>query len=385
MKKTALLVSLFSLFLAAELQAQTSSTIPTEYPNTFRGARQLGMGNAGMALSGTSYNGRRDSNQWFYNPAATNDYEKDFRFDIMEIQGDMSHKMIGLVTDVLDLKDAANAASTSVDKTNVFNNFIASRIGNYESAGARIIPFMMTHRWFSVALLADTRSTISFRNRAFSNIEVFSRSDGGGVVGTAIGFFEDHLQAGLNLKVLHRFEVNEVVTLDDILNTDDLGAGYQRGTGVGVDLGLKGRIPEEGKVLEILKPTLAVTYQDVGNTRFTGSVSDNKQSVSAGLAIHPVIPLWAGLGSHLAVDFRELNQSSTFIKKLAVGYEIEMPPAGFFHSAVRIGANKGYVTGGFTADLKYFKLEGATYGEEMGTFSRQKEARRFAFNMQFGF
>ncbi|MBI1909774.1 MAG: hypothetical protein HYS22_06355 [Deltaproteobacteria bacterium] len=379
-----LFLSLLLTLISPRLWAETT-TIASENPSLAKGIRQLGMGNTGIALPAQTAM-IRDESEWFYNPAAIHDYEKKMRYNLLGVQGDISAGAIPLIFDVLQLKDDIKAAATTEGKINAFNTFVQTRIGDFDSVNARVIPAMVNHQWFSVAMIVDTRTTISFRNAAFTNFEIFSRSDGGGVIGGAYGFLDDQLQVGLNLKVLHRLEISEVVTSDDILNTNDLGVTLERGTGVGVDLGLKGKIPTmENKILDYLKPTVGLTYQDIGNTRFSGNVSNTQQSVSTGFALHPTLPLGDGLGSHFAVDFRELNQSSEFLTKLAVGYEVELPPLGFFHTAVRAGAYQGYVTGGLTADLKYGKLEFATYGQEVGATTHQKESRRIAWNLIFGF
>ena len=58
---------------------------------------------------------------------------------------------------------------------------------------------------------------------------------------------------------------------------------------------------------------------------------------------------------------------------------------GFFRPSVRVGGNQGYISGGVSLDFKYAKLEFATYGEEAGKFTRQKQLRRLATNLSFGF
>ena len=87
---------------------------------------------------------------------------------------------------------------------------------------------------------------------------------------------------------------------------------------------------------------------------------------------------------HFAFDVRDLNQSSSFVKKVNFGTEFQFPRyLGFFKPAVRVGANQLYFSGGVTLDFRYAKLEFATYGEEAAQFSRQKQTRRIAFNLGF--
>lgn len=382
--KTTLLCLAF-LCSSSTLFAQMVSTIPAEHPSLYKGVRPLGMGNAFLAMPGI------DENAPFYNPAATNDYEKKLHFKFISPVIDFSTGSIGLARDVIDLAGDIDDQPTDSGKINTFRAFVDQHIGQFESVALRLPVVQVQHKWFFVSLLADSRNTISFRNRAFTNIEISSRSDGGGVVGTAYNFkdllgIEQNLQAGINLKILHRLSINEVITVDDVLNNPNFDDTLprRRATGVGVDIGIKGDFPTLGqKWLEFIKPTLALTYQDIGNTRFAGVVPDTQQSVSVGFALHPV---WKDWEFHFANDFRELNQSSGFMRKWNIGAEAFAPLLwGFFRPSVRIGGNQGYIAGGASLDFKYAKLEFATYGEEAGVASSQKQLRRIATNLSFGF
>jgi hypothetical protein len=371
---------LFTLLIPGRLWAQATTTIPTEHPSLYKGVRPLGMGNAFIAMPG------QDENAIFYNPAAVNDYEEKFHFRFLSPVFDFSPGSIGLVKDLFDLGDDIDAQTTDAGKIDTFRTFVNQHTGQFESVQARFPAVTMMYKWVTLSLLADTRNTISFRNRAFTNIEVLSRSDFGGIIGSAYSFFNDMLQAGLAIKVLHRLSIDEIITTDDVVNNPNFGDTLprRRSTGVGVDIGLKGKIPTfKKKWLDILKPTVALTWQDIGNTRFGNNVPDTNQSISIGFALHPAIGDWQ---LHFANDFRELNQSSSFIKKWNIGAEAVAPLLwNFFRPSVRIGGNQGYITAGASLDFKYAKLEFATYGEEAGKFTNQKQLRRLATNLSFGF
>ncbi len=372
-------LALMPLMLPGILFAQSATSIPDEYPSLFKGTRPAGMGNAFIAMPGS------DENAPFYNPASINDFERKLYFRLLSFAGDFSPGLIGLGKDVFDLASDIDKESTDSGKINVFRAFVDKHTGEFESVGLRLPILQVQHKWFSASILTDSRTTISFRNRAFTNFEISSRSDMGGTLGGAYGFFDDRLQAGVNVKVLHRLSIDETITTDDIVNAADFNAVVprRRATGVGFDLGLKGTLPTfNQKWLEILKPTAGFTWQDIGNTRFGNNVPDTPQSVGAGFAIHPT---WRSWEFHVANDFRELNQGVDFIKKWNVGAEAVAPKLWFFRPSVRIGANQGYLAAGTTLDFKAVKFEFATYGEEAGAVSRQKELRRLAFNLSFGF
>lgn len=378
-----ILIALFC-FLPLTVWAQAVTTIPAEYPSLYKGVRQLGMGNAGIAMKGM------DEAAPYYNPAAIPDYEKKLHFRFISPAVDFSVATIGLTKDVFDLANDLNDQSGDTGaQTDTFKAFVDKHIGEFHTIQLRLPLVTVMHHWFYFSTLLDSRSTFSFRNRAFTNVEILSRSDGGGVIGGGYSFFDDRLQAGLNLKVLHRLLIDKVVTTSAIVTNPTFGdvIDLQQGTGVGVDLGVKGQIPTwDLKVLEFLKPTAGFTWQDIGNTRF-GDAGRTQQSISFGAAVHP--PTFEFLKrdwtSDFALDIREINQPSTFPKKLFFGYELGGPKFGIVRPSFRVGANQLYFAGGFGLDFKYAKLEFATYGEETGLATRVKQSRRLATNLSFGF
>lgn len=392
MRPTSFLVffgACLALLVAQGALAQSTTTIPKDQPTLLKGVRQLGMGNAGVAMPA------QDGHAPFYNPAAINDYEQKLHFEFLEIGGDLSTGAISLAKDVINLVGDINDAAATQDKVDVFRTFVNQHIGDFESVQIRLPVLQVQHKWFHATILADSRSTISFRNRSFTNFELFSHSDFGGVIGGAWSFFPDEsiehdiLQVGANLKILHRLSIDEVLTTDDVINNADFDAALprRRATGVGADIGLKVHLPTFGwGFMDFLRPTLGLAYQDIGNApNFSDPIQDNQQSLTVGFALHPTfgspeLPFKA----HFAFDVRGVNQKRDFTNKLNLGAELEFPQFwNFFTPSVRLGGNQLYFTGGVTLDFKYAKLEYASYGEEMGKFTRQQESRRHTFSLGF--
>jgi len=366
--------------LCSSAWAQTVSSIPMQNPSLYKGVRPLGMGNAFVAMPGS------DENAPFYNPAAINDYPKKLHFRLLSPVIDFSPSVIGLTKDVLDLGKKINGETTTSAKVDDFRAFVDAHTGEFESIDVRLPLVQVQHRWFSASVLADSRTSFAFRNRSFTNLDLLSISDVGGTLGAARSFLEGRLQTGLNVKVLHRIAVDKIVTTADIINNakfkDTLP--INRGTGVGFDIGFKGSIPTFGKSwLNSLKPTAGFTWQDVGNTRFSGLAPNTPQSITIGLAVHPE---WGKWTFHVANDFRELNQDSPFLTKWHIGAEAVAPKIWkIFRPSFRVGGNQAYISGGASLDFKYAKLEFATYAEDVGKVIREKPLRRIAANLSFGF
>src|SRR5262249_3900943 len=158
-------------------------------------------------------------------------------------------------------------------------------------------------------------------------------------------------------------EANEVVTFQDILSTnpegnpvfiDQLHDLTDPKFGLGVDLGLKSKLP----VLPDLKPEVGFAWMNVGSPGF-GDTVGNPQTITVGAAVHPD---WWKLKNIVAVDFAELNRDRPFLSQFHFGVETQTP----WWTSVRLGCSQGYFTGGLTFAISFFQLDFAYYAEEIG-------------------
>jgi hypothetical protein len=130
------------------------------------------------------------------------------------------------------------------------------------------------------------------------------------------------------------------------------------------------------------KPTFSFVWQNLGQTRFTpltGSAPppmDN--NAIAGFAMNFESAL---IDIRPAIEFRHINlRDEQLGKRLHLGLEIALPGI-----TIRAGANQGYYTAGLGFDMKYFRLEAATYGVELDTYPGQQEDRRYLVQMTLDF
>ena len=371
-------------FLISIDEAKAQNLTMRNSPRAMQGIRPLGMGGAFTAVDGT------DENALFYNPAAINDYEKKFHFQFLLPTVDFSYKAIPFFSsDLLDLADDIDAAATDGAKVDVFDAFAAANIGRYEEFGVRGPVALMMHKYITAAIFYENRSVMALLNPASSTIDLEALSQAGVQVGSAYGFWDGNVQLGLALKFIERHLISEKITQRDIVTNDDFGDAidFERfGFGIGVDIGTQAKIPFQNKVWEYLDPTFALVIQDVGDTRFFAGdeVGRTEESLTLGFAVHP--DYWK-LKSQFALDVRDLEHATDFITKLHLGYEVTWPEIGkvLRSVSVRAGLNQGYLAGGFGLDFKYFKLNAATYGREIGLKTRQKESRMFGLQLASGF
>lgn len=382
-KFTKLVLVLAGMVIFGTQVAQAQTLAGRTSPRRMEGIRPSGMGGAFTAANGT------DENALFYNPAAINDFEKKIHMQFALPTVEFSYKAISFVaSDLLNLADDIDAATTDAAKVNVLDAFAAANTGRYEEVGVRgnLVNFM--HKWVAASIFYDNRTVLALTNPASSTVEVESLTHFGLQVGSAYSFFDDQLQVGASVKFVERHLIDETITQRSVVanpNFDDIFDFERFGFGVGVDLGVKGRPPVNGKVWDYLDPVFALTLQDVGHTRFSGDVGRLKESLTAGVAVHP--DFWK-LKSLVVLDVRDLEYATDFVTKLHAGYELTWPEISKIlrSASVRLGLNQGYFAGGFGLDFKYFKLNAATWGREVSQRTMyQKQSRMFGVQLAAGF
>lgn len=377
---------LFLLVMTITSTASAQTLVQRNSGRMMQGARPLGMGNAFIATKGT------DENAMFYNPAAINDYEKKLHFRFLLPTVEFSAKAINFfASDLPDLADDINNQATTAGKINQFDAFAAANTGRYEEVGVRGNAVIMMHKYLTASIFYESQAVLALTNPASSTVDIEAINQGGLMIGSAYSFFDDHLQVGAAVKFIERHLVDQTVTQRDIIvnasgNFGDIFNLKEFGFGIGFDIGVKGTPPIRGKVWEYLKPVFAITLQDIGDTRFFAgdNVGRQQQSLSFGYALHP--DFWK-LKSTFAMDLRDLDHRGDFLTKFHVGYELTWPEISKIlrSVSVRVGVNQIYVTGGVGFDFKYFKMDLATYGREIGARTIQKQSRMFTASLSAGF
>lgn len=372
--KKILFMLLLSAFLVPTFAFAETTNIPNTFPTVGRSIRALGMGNSSLTMKGT------DVNNPLYNPASIRDFSNKITWSTAILPAppvELSYSAIGLIRDVFNFKDDLDKATTTSAKLDVFNSFVDQHIGTFNELEVRLPIIAAYNRYFYAGVISDDDFAISFRNRAFPNFEIKATSYTGLEVGSSYGIFDERLQVGAMVKMLYGMENQQVVTSADILNNnfDDFKwSNWKRGLALGFDVGAKYVLHDFGvDIIDTLRPTFAVSYQDIGNTKFrwmkkNGGPTSLPQTVSAGFGIHPTI---GAVETSVLVDIREINIKEEFIMKLNAGAEVRFPAVPLKPS-IRGGVNQGYPTVG--AGVKIWKLtwNAAFYGKELGETTREK-------------
>lgn len=367
---------LLALLTPVPVYAVQESNIRDTYPGLGRSVRALGMGNAVLTMKG------RHTTDMLYNPAALRDLAGNWEFSALGTQASVNQKLVTTLKDVFTMVNDLDDSGTTTGDVNVFNTFFNNHVGEFHSVDLTETLFTMGRRDWGFGVLADVRTSISMRNRAFANFELRSRNDTAFVAGRSVGLLGSDLVVGLLAKGLYRIERDKVIATSDVIG-GSVGSSFKfsnwgKAMGIGADLGARYRLP-----LDVINPTVAVVYQDVANTRFFGAdTSDNLQSLNAAVGVHPQ---FGDVDVSVEVGLTDINRRRSLLMRSHAGVEVRLPPFAATQLSLRGGMNEGYPAGGLSLDWPVASLDAAFFGEESGAVSRRGAIYKFAtgFNLYF--
>ncbi len=373
------LLCLFAAVFTPSNSFARKTAIGDVFPSLMRGVRPLGMGNAFVAMPGS------DAIAPFYNPAAINDFSEERIYTVGVPMLDFNPNFFGAFYDLYDLKHKIKTHMPANQKIAIFNNYVKKYTGEFTSLYSQMPLFQVRHKFYTLSAVADSRTVVSFRNQVFPNVDYKTAQTVGIVAGSAVSVIDDDsLQIGLNGKLLVRMgKEDEITSADIVINSIQKLIGFQtwqKGVGFGFDLGAKYRLPFWQ---DSLQPTIAVTGQDIGGTRFSGNAPTMPMSLSVGAGIFPSI---GSIKLAILADVRELQIHQTFMKKFHFGVEATFPKNRLFTPTLRAGCDQVYPSVGAT--LKFPKLVSflfAFYGEEAGHYSTTKPIWRLSNQLVFEF
>lgn len=371
------------------------SSLWADMPSVNPRPRMQMMGGAGLSTTG-------DKDSAMINPAGLSDIEEsEIQVFPLLIQAPFQ---LDSLTSFLDYNDVrTNDASTNDQKSTALQSFLSDVAA--ESIGIRVnLNPSYTMKYFHAGLLIEATGSPALRvnditGNNFMDVQGTNMTFGGILAGS-YAFFEETLSVGASLKPLYRYATftNENVTLYDLMlgqnsntsiNDQLIGDGVlKRGAfAFGVDLGLRYRFKWYGdanasiqKWIDLLKPAVGLTYQDVANTRFfgrTGDVpKDIDQSVSAGISVEP--DLWI-VKTAFAFDMRNIQEEQSLWNKLHFGAEATL----WDMISARVGMSQGYMTGGMGLDVPFFELDLYVTAEEVGESASIQENRTLGFRASF--
>ncbi|XGC80215.1 hypothetical protein ACES2L_12865 [Bdellovibrio bacteriovorus] len=316
----------------------------------FRGIRSLGMG--GVVISIVN-----DAEAVFHNPAA-----------LGRVEGLNIHLLeLGLGGRMLSPEDLEAIQNIDSDDPSTYNDLFGTRL-NFKANGA----LGLALPYFGVGYYTDYDLSLELHNPGYPEFTTYFKNDSAVTIGAAYPIAPKSY-IGMSLKRMTRWGgATQELGLTTVANAGDIQGIMDefenKGQGYGVDLALLTEVPAP------LNPVLTVVWQDVGSTAFTQTGGADApphvpQNLSAGASIGFDLP---GLDWVIAMEGRHLLEPDVQIgKKVHIGTEVSIP-----FLDIRAGINQGYITYGVGFDFLIFRLDAASYTEELGIYPGQTADNR---------
>jgi len=353
-------IAAFAVALAAGSDAYAWQTF-----DFYSGVRQAGMGGAYVGVV-------NDEGAILQNPAALGKI-RDVTFNLVNPQVQGSFK----ATDSFNINNYASA----VDPQSILDALNKVK-GTPYSVRGNIFPSIIMPN-FGAGVYANTRYD-AIVDSTGTDFKFDYVSDVAGAIGYSLRFFGGVVKLGFNGRVVDRTEISQ--TLPANSTGLSLASLKRSGMGLGSDIGMIVTMPTAWL------PSIAAVVHDVGGTSFglgngmfgstTYRPADVKTKVNVAISAFPIVSKRSRLT--LTVEARDvvtLGEESDALKRYRLGTELNV--ADFFF--LRAGVHQRYWTAGIEFATPYFQLQGASYGEEVGTSSGNIEDRRWvgAFSIRF--
>ena len=381
-------IILLTLGGVCTLQAQTG-----ELRRPGQGVRNLGMGNAGIALS-------FDENALFYNPAGLASVDSilvGFPF-LWEVSDDS----VSIIKEISALSGDSKTSDTVallMGKDVHFRSLIDLNL---------VMPFgeLIT---FGAAAGVETQFDFGVRNPVAIEIDFGFRLDKIQNYGFAMPVARGRWLLGAGIETIERCDIPLTkATFGTVLSNSNLSSSF--GSCKLTDLkraqtynfGFQKRL----ETASALKMTWGMTANNIGGLKFNRSdnetsPADQNPEYSMGFSWQPA---WGPVRLLYAFDIRDLTMkhaddtycqsrkgTDCLWKRLHIGTEIGIFPidSGASTFAVRAGFNQGYFTYGFELNPFIFfrglNIQYAVYKTETGSQIGDSPDKRKVFQLNFGF
>jgi len=363
----------------------------------YKDPRVMGMGGASIAVGGYS-------TAVFSNPAGLATIKKGDGF-VVEILGVSAAG----TKDIKDFADDINDADEADEIAEVVSQYNGQHfhldVSNYSSVSKNSDLFA-----WSIGLLAATDVNLEpHTNSADGFLETSSRGYAGVVLGAAKPLHTDYgrFDIGMSVKYVMQQSYEGSLTAADIVkDSDDLLETLRdkfehKTSGFGVDFGLTYH-PFENNYWH---PAFGVSLLNVGDMEMDGYYGKQAMTLNFGASVSPEVSFLDKLV--IAIDYVDaLNENtirnytyasdaedilsyedyeeSDFMKRLRLGVGIGIYDGKYFATQLNAGMYQGAYTAGLDMTLTLFKLNVATYEEQIGTGDIDIADRRYLVQLGFG-
>lgn len=367
-----------ALFTSAPAQANIGPANDYTIHQQYLSPRAVGMGNAHVAVADDEY-------ALFYNPAGLAWLDK----------GKMNFG-VGAMGDIKipefygDMKEASDDQGD--DNAEMTDLFVRNYGKHFSARAPTVGAFWARPRWAVAIIPSDLSLEIGIEKNGVPAAGVVGTNDTTLAYGRGwnikIGYGK--LAVGVTGRAVYRLYTNKLVNSSelalesDIFNESDAKEGFT----ADADIGVLYAYPKHSKGFfkKWFRPTIGLAVRNVADYGFgtnfkllgdkTGEPERARRRVDIGAKFD--LPDWWVWKSRLAIDQRDIGHDNwTFEKGSHIGAEFLWKMAGWWNGGWRIGLNQMYPSFGFTGKLGVFKLDLATYGEQVGSSVTEQQNRRY--------
>ncbi len=371
---------LFSLLVLLFSSSAWSQSLYSGIRRGFEGTRANGMGGAFSAVAD-------DNTAIFYNPAGISQLEKGE--SNWFIKADMD-------PEILDFYDDIDAAGNEDNDVQAITNVIRDNYGSHYSMRAPSLGFLWARPSWGIAFIPmDLSIDMGLHRSVGPSVNLTAIQD------TTLAFTKNFaikkwhkagtFNIGITAKAIYRMNVDEIVDVATISQSDEIFdmEDAKEGLAIDADVGILWKGPWQS-----FNPSGALVIKNIGDYGYlanfeligegTGDPENLHRTIDLGFSMD--LPSWWVWSSKVAFDIRDvLHPNWNLQKGVHLGAEFMWEVASWFRGGWRAGLNQGYWTAGFTGEFGIFKLDLASYGEEVGVESTKIENRRYMMTMSLDF
>lgn len=363
-------VAVATLVLPVLSQAAATNVKDYSIHQTYLSPRALGMGNAFTAVAD-------DHSTLLYNPAGlARIKEGQINLGI----GGMIDSKIKKLTDDIDRVSKTDDASQMVE-------LLESNYGNHYSARATVGGVWVRPKWGLAVIPVDISIDLEIHQMAMAALGVMATQDSTIAYGRGwdVNWFSNHrISLGVTGKAIYRTYYNQALLASDLIFSSDIlrPQDAKEGFTFDADFGALWTPKVNGWV----RPTFGLTVRNVADYGFKSNFhwvhKDSTEPPKMGRRFDVgsllELPDWWIFKTRVAADLRDMGHENwTFKKGSHLGAEFLWKVRSWWQGGWRVGLNQGYFTAGFTGEIGMFKLDLATYAEEVGTSDTPKANRRY--------
>lgn len=282
-----------------------------------------------------------------------------------------------------DLQDVASLPNTDPTKATKFANLLAKYKGETFAFNPYFYGMYSGPKWGFALIPINTDFNVTISD---TTADVVTYVDGIMLAGMGRRYSEK-IDWGVTLKTQYRGHVDIKYDATSLVN-DELfdSANANIGVTADVDAAINYRLPK-WKSMDTKLSFVMRNLVDYGfKIAKQGTSEAPKLGRSLDIGSEYTFPRMWVFQPRLMFDIRDIGVTDwDFQSGYHIGAELNWKTYDWLKGGYRIGINQGYFTAGLNMQLSWFRLDLASWGEEVGTKDNRKELRRVAINMALDF